>query len=84
VPNVEIRIRLGSGIARLAPAPVFVLELPEGATVQDVYDLLGARTPDLAPALRCALPIVRGSHVEREQALRPGDEVALLAPVSGG
>jgi molybdopterin converting factor small subunit len=81
---VEVRIRLGSGIARLAPAPVFALELPEDATVQDVYDLLGARNPDLAPALRCALPVVQGSHVEREQALMPGDEVALLVPVSGG
>jgi molybdopterin converting factor small subunit len=25
---VEVRIRLGSGIARLAPAPMFVVELP--------------------------------------------------------
>jgi molybdopterin converting factor small subunit len=81
---VEVRIRLGSGIARLAPAPLFALELPDGATVEDLYDLLGSSHPDLAPALRSALPVVRGAHVGLEQALAHGDEVALLVPVSGG
>ncbi len=81
---MEVRIRLGNGIARLAPAPMFVLELPDGATVEDLYDLLGNRHPDLGPALRSALPVVRGAHVGLEQALSNGDEVALLVPVSGG
>jgi molybdopterin converting factor small subunit len=81
---VEVRIRLGSGIARLAPSPMFVLELPDGATVDDLYDRLGSRYPDLAPALRSALPMLRGAHIDREQALAHGDEVALLVPVSGG
>jgi len=81
---VEVRIRLGSGIARLAPAPMFALELPDGATVADLYGLLRNRHPDLAPALRSALPVVRGAHVGPEQALSNGDEIALLVPVSGG
>jgi molybdopterin converting factor small subunit len=81
---VEVRIRLGNGIARLAPAPVMMLELPDGATVEDVYDLLATSNPDLAPALGSALPVLRGAHVERGQALTHGDEVALLTPVSGG
>jgi molybdopterin converting factor small subunit len=81
---VEVRIRLGSGIARLAPAPLLVLELPDGATVGDLYDRLGNSHPDLGPALGSALPVVRGAHVGLEQALAHGDEVALLVPVSGG
>ncbi len=60
------------------------LELPAGATVDDVYDCLAAGHPELAPALRSALPVVRGVHVERERQLAHGDEVALLAPVAGG
>jgi molybdopterin converting factor small subunit len=60
------------------------LELPDGATVDEVYERLAAGHPDLAPALRSALPIVGGEHVERGQALAHGDEVALLAPVAGG
>ena len=81
---MEVRIRLGTALARLAPAPMLTLELPDGATVEDLYDRLGRSNPELAPALRSALPIIRGSHVERGQALSHGDEVALLTPVAGG
>jgi molybdopterin converting factor small subunit len=81
---VKVRIRLGSGIARLARAPVIMLELPDDATIEDVYDVLATGNPGLAPALRCALPVLQGAHVERAQTLTHGDEVALLAPVSGG
>jgi MoaE-MoaD fusion protein len=81
---VEVRIRLGSGIARFAPAPLLSLELPDGATVDDLYDRLATSHPELGPALRSALPIVHGAHVERERSLAHGDEVALLSPVAGG
>jgi molybdopterin synthase sulfur carrier subunit len=81
---VEVRIRLGSGIARFAPAPVLRLELPEGATIDQLCERLAAGHPELSPALRSALTIVGGEHVERERTLAHGDEVALLAPVAGG
>ena len=81
---MEVRIRLGSGIARFAPAPVLTLQLPNGATVEDLCDRLASSNPTLAPALQSALPIVAGVHVPRGQALAHGDEVALLAAVSGG
>ncbi len=81
---MEVRIRLGSGIARFAPAPMLRLELPDGATVQELYERLAVAHPELAPALRSALPIVGGEHVQRGAPLAPGQEVALLAPVAGG
>jgi molybdopterin converting factor small subunit len=86
VPSVvvEVRIRLGSSIAKFAPAPTLTMELPTGATVGQLYELLASSNPNLAPALRSALPILGGAHVPRDQALTDGDEVALLAPVSGG
>jgi molybdopterin converting factor small subunit len=59
-------------------------ELPNGATVEDLYDLLASTTPELGPALSSALPVVAGEHVERERALSHGEEVALLIPVAGG
>ncbi|MBV9605502.1 MAG: MoaD/ThiS family protein [Solirubrobacterales bacterium] len=79
-----VRIRLGSTLARLAPAPLVKLELPAGATIEDVYAGLASRTPELGPALASALPVVGGAHVERSQALSPGEEIALLTPVAGG
>ncbi len=81
---MEVRIRFGTGIARFAPAPVMALQLPAGATVADVYDRLAESDPRLADALRSALPIIGGVHADRGQELAPGDEVALLAPISGG
>ena len=81
---MEVRIRLGSGIARLAPAPLLTLNLPDGATVDDAYARLTDEHPALAPALRSALPVIAGTHADRHQTLRPGVELALLAPVSGG
>jgi MoaE-MoaD fusion protein len=81
---VEVRIRLGNGIARFAPAPMLRLELPDGATVEQLYERLAAVHPELAPALRSALPIVGGEHVPRGALLMGGEEVALLAPVAGG
>jgi sulfur-carrier protein len=79
-----VRIRLGSSLARLAPAPVLSLELPRGATVADVYDRLSSRAPELGAVLVSALPLVAGEHVDRSRALSPGEEVALLTPVAGG
>lgn len=81
---MEVRIRLGSSLARLAPAPLLRLELPNGATVEDLYDLLASTTPELGPALPSALPLVAGEHVERKRSLSNGEEVALLTPVAGG
>ena len=81
---MEVRIRFGTGIARFAPAPVMALQLPAGATVADAYDRLAGTDPTLADALHSALPIIGGVHAERGQELTPGDELALLAPISGG
>jgi molybdopterin converting factor small subunit len=60
------------------------LELPVGATVDDLYERLAGGNPELASALRGAVPIVRGVHVQRGRELAHGEEVALLAPMSGG
>ena len=81
---IHVRVRLGAGLARFAGAPLLSLDLPDGATVDDLLAALGSAQPALAPALHSALPVVAGAHVEREQRLHAGDEVALLIPVAGG
>jgi molybdopterin converting factor small subunit len=81
---VEVRIRLGNGIARFSPAPRLRLELPDGSTVDDLFACLAADHPELAPALRSALPVLGGVHVERAQTLKDGDELGVLTPVAGG
>jgi molybdopterin converting factor small subunit len=81
---VTVRVRLGAGLARLSAAPLLTVEIPEGATVEDLFAQLRETQPDLAPALRSVLPVVAGEHVTRDQTLADRQEIALLLPVSGG
>ena len=81
---MTVRVRLGAGLARLSAAPFIAVEVDDGATVGDLFARLASDEPDLAPALRSALPVVAGEHVTRDQVLADRQEVALLLPVSGG
>jgi sulfur-carrier protein len=81
---VRVRVRLGAGLSRFADAPLLSVDLDDGASVDDLLAALGTQQPSLAPALPSALPVLQGTHIEREQRLHQGDEVALLIPVAGG
>jgi molybdopterin converting factor small subunit len=81
---VEVRVRLGTGIARFAPAPSLIVQLPNGATVADVCNRLAESNPELGSALKSAVAIIGGTHVGRAEPLAHGTELALLAPISGG
>ena len=81
---MQVRVRLGAGLTRLASSPLLSIELPDGATVEDLYARVGSEHPDLAPALRSVLPVVAGEHVRGNRPLEHGQLVALLLPVSGG
>ena len=79
-----VRVRLGSGLSRLAAAPLLAVELAEGATVDQLLTRLRTDQPELAPALRSALPVIAGEHVARDRRLADREELALLLPFSGG
>lgn len=81
---MQVRVRLGAGLARLSAAPLLTVDLADGATVDELYERLRDIDPELAPALRSALPVVAGEHVPRDRRLVDRDQVALLLPVSGG
>jgi molybdopterin converting factor small subunit len=81
---VRVRVRLGAGLSRLSTAPALMLELEDGATVDDLLARLRDSQPELAGALRSALPVIGGAHVEPGQRLEDRQEIALLLPVSGG
>jgi molybdopterin converting factor small subunit len=81
---MQVRVRLGAGLHRLAVAPVVGLELDEGATVADALARLAVEQPALAGHLPAALPVVAGAHAARDRPLHAGEELALVTPVSGG
>ncbi|MFZ0042681.1 MAG: molybdenum cofactor biosynthesis protein MoaE [Solirubrobacteraceae bacterium] len=76
---MEIQIRLFAGLRERAGAREVALELPEGAVVGDAL----SRMADLIGDLRVVMA-VNQEYADSDQPLSPGDEVALIPPVSGG
>jgi molybdopterin converting factor subunit 1 len=61
-----------------------LLELPEGALVRDVLAHYSSEVPRIKESLASLAVAVNQEYAGAETALKPGDEVALLPPVSGG
>ncbi|MCI4336816.1 MAG: MoaD/ThiS family protein [Thermoplasmata archaeon] len=64
------------------------LDLPiaeEGTAIQNVIAALTRKYPRLGPVIRASRVVVNGHFVEPDRALlRPGDELAIHPPYSGG
>jgi MoaE-MoaD fusion protein len=76
---VEVTIRLFAILRERAGASEVTLELPEGAVVGDAL----ARLTDLAQDLPLVMAVNR-EYASSDTPLDPGDELALIPPVSGG
>jgi molybdopterin synthase sulfur carrier subunit len=81
---VHVHVRLGAGFSRILGRAQLQLELPAGATVDDLLLRVGEAHPDLASGLGSALIVVDGSQAGSQRELREGERVALLLPVAGG
>jgi molybdopterin synthase catalytic subunit/molybdopterin converting factor small subunit len=77
--GVQITVRLFAGLRELAGTGRQELELPEPASVDDVWPAL-----ELGPEPTGLLYAVNRAYADRETELSEGDEVALIPPVSGG
>jgi len=76
-----VRIRLFAQLRERAGASELSLELPEGARVRD------ALADDAVARLADGLPLVMAvnrEYASEDALLAPGDELALIPPVSGG
>ena len=60
------------------------LDLPDGATVSEMKNLLALRLPDLQPALPSALVSINREFAFATDPVPAGAEVGLFPPVSGG
>jgi molybdopterin converting factor subunit 1 len=74
-----VRIRLFAGLRERAGRDELELELPDGARVADAL----AAVEELAGGLPLVLAVNR-EYAASEDRLSPGDELALIPPVSGG
>jgi MoaE-MoaD fusion protein len=80
---MKVSVRLFAGLRERAGGQHVEVELPDGAVVEDLLAAMGS-TPvgPLAPG-QCVVAINR-EYAARGEAIREGDEVALIPPVSGG
>lgn len=76
---MKVRVRLFAALRERAGSGSVEVELPDAAVVGDVWPALGLG--DEPPGLLFAL---NRAYADRTAALSPGDEVALIPPVSGG
>ena len=77
--GVQITVRLFAGLRERAGSAGRTLELPEGATVGDVWAPL-----ELGDEPSGLLYAVNKEYAAASVALADGDEVAVIPPVSGG
>jgi len=82
MPNVKVL--LFARLSELAGTRHTQIELGEGLTVADAYAILSDRYPGLKPLGDNIMYAVNSDYVSATQPLRPGDELALIPPVSGG
>jgi molybdopterin converting factor subunit 1 len=68
----------------LAGADHVDLDVPAGATVVELRQLLARRYPALGPLLEKSVLAVNGEIANDHVVLPAGAEIALLPPVSGG
>jgi MoaE-MoaD fusion protein len=76
---MEVTVRLFAMLRERAGTPEVTLELPEGARVGDALESL----EDLATGIPLVMAVNR-EYADAERVLDPGDELALIPPVSGG
>ena len=79
--GMEVTVRLFAMLRERAGADSLTLELPDGARVSD------ALASDALAPLADGIPLVMAvnrEYADAEHVLDPGDELALIPPVSGG
>jgi molybdopterin synthase catalytic subunit len=74
-----VRVRLFAALRERAGGDEIELELPDGALVSDALEQMGGLTRDVKAVLA-----VNREYAPADTTLHPGDELALIPPVSGG
>ena len=74
-----VRVRLFAGLRERAGRAELELELPEGARVADALAAVGELTAGVPVVMA-----VNREYADTDALLTPGDELALIPPVSGG
>jgi molybdopterin converting factor subunit 1 len=81
---MTLTVLLFAALRDSAGAEAVAVEMPADGTVADLRRRLAVLHPALAPLLARSAVAVNHDFADDALALRPGDEVAVIPPVSGG
>ena len=81
---MELVVRFFALYRERAGRKTFSMDLPEGATVADLTAEVRRHFPTLAPPDVQIVVAVNADYADQGTILRPGDDVCLIPPVSGG
>jgi molybdopterin converting factor subunit 1 len=81
---MKVKVKLFAILRERAGAGEIVKEIGEGDTVADLWAMLKKEFPNLAPVETRLLYAVNQNYVKTDHALKDGDEVVFIPPVSGG
>ena len=81
---MRVTVRLFARVRDIVGAAEVVREVPEGATLHDVWQDLIAEYPALEPYTASVSAARNLEYAPMKAPLADGDEVAFLPPVSGG
>ena len=81
---MRVTVRLFARLREAAGTSDIPLQLASGSTVNDVWQALVNRHPDLEPFRRSVTCAVNADFSTWTTIVQEGDEIAFLPPVSGG
>lgn len=81
---MHLRVRLFASYREAAGRSQVEFEVPEGATVNDLWRMLAAEYPGLPSGHSWVAAAVNRQYVPADRQLNEGDEVVFMPPMSGG
>lgn len=81
---MQLEIQLFAGVRDAVQQERVSVEVPEGARVADVRDVLVRRFPNSEQLIAASRVAVDQAYVADSDLILPGREIALIPPVSGG
>lgn len=79
-----VKVRLFARLADIAGARQTELDIGEGITAAEAFAALAERYPRMEEMAGTVMYAVNAEYVPGTHPLQPGDELALIPPVSGG
>lgn len=81
---MNVCVQFYSRLRELAGSPEMDLNVPEGAKVADLLEILYVRVPALRDWDKSILVAAGVEFVQREYQMKSGEQISIMPPVQGG